>query len=410
MLTNFLITAAQASDTSTRIFHSDFHTLQLKVNGNDMLPPVIILGSDDKLTVSFDELSDDRRYLRYELLHCNALWQRDNLVAPEYLDGFNEATIDDYAFSQATTVHYVNYRLTIPNDDMQPLLSGNYLLRVFDENDPQITILQARFSISEQVMTVTASVSSRTDIDYNDSHQQLTIGIDTGTDNIDNPFTDLTVTVEQNGRQDNITTVTRPSRIAGTTAWFEHDRNLIFSAGNEYRRMEVVSVNYPGMNVEDLSYAYPYYHATLHTDEPRVDKQYSFDSTQHGRFRVREYDSDDPDTEADYIVTHFTLDAPELPAGDIFIDGDMVQRRFSPESRMVFNRATGLYEHSLLLKQGAYNYQYLMVPAGYMTGYTAPIEGDRYQTVNEYIVKVYCRRPGQRYDRLAGVTSVLSGT
>lgn len=397
------------NDTSTAIFHPSFHTLQLKVNGNEMMPPVIVLDSDDRLQISFDELSDERRYMRYELIHCDARWRRDNLLTPEYLDGFNEATIDDFAFSRATTTHYVNYSLTIPNDDMRPLVSGNYLLRVFDETEPQRTILQARFCILEPVMDVTASVSSRTDIDYNDSHQQLTIGVETGTDNINSPFTDLTVTVEQNGRQDNVAYAGTPSRIAGTTAWYEHDRNLIFPAGNEYRRMEIVSVTYPGLNVEELGYADPYYHATLYTDEPRAGRPYSYDSTQHGRFRVREYNSDDPDTEADYVVVHFALDMPQLKAGDIFLGGDMVQRRFTPESRMVYNRSSGLYENSLLLKQGAYNYQYLAVPAGTMTGSTAPIEGDHYQTVNEYLVKVYCRKPGQRYDRLVGASQVVSG-
>lgn len=45
-------------------------------------------------------------------------------VESEYIDGFNIADIEDYALSQATTVHYVNYRLSIPNRDMSPMLSG----------------------------------------------------------------------------------------------------------------------------------------------------------------------------------------------------------------------------------------------------------------------------------------------
>lgn len=398
-----------AADTSTAIFNPAFHTLQLKVNGNDMLPPVIVSDTDDHITISFDELADERRYMRYELIHCNARWQPDGLVSTEFLDGFNEAAIDDYAYSQATTVHYVNYSFTIPNEDMHPKLSGNYLVRVYDERDPEATILQARFSILEHIMNVTASVSSRTDIDYNDAHQQLTIGVDFGTDIITSPFTDLLVVVEQNGRPDNVAYASAPSRIAGTAAWYEHDRALIFPAGNEYRRMEIISVNYPGMGVAELSYADPVYHATLFTDQPRADQPYAYDQTQHGHFRIREYNSDNPDTEADYVMTHFSLDLPEQANAGIFLDGDMVQRRFSPESRMVFNRASGLYEQSLLLKQGAYNYQYLTVPAGSDAGMTSPIEGDKYQTVNSYIIKVYARRPGQRYDRLVGSASIISG-
>ena len=396
------------ADTSTRIVDPAFRALQIKVNDDDSQPAIIFLDSSDRLTISFDEIADDRRYMRYELIHCNAGWRPDGLVDTEFLDGFNEGLIEDYAFSQATLLHYVNYQLTIPNEQVSPKLSGNYLLRIYDENDRDTTLLQIRFSIVEPKMKVAADVSSRTDIDYNGSYQQLAIALDTEGTDINNPYTDIIVAIEQNGRQDNIATLTRPSRIAGTTLYWEHERDLIFEAGNEYRRMEIVSTNYPGMNVESYTYADPLYHATLLTDLPRADLPYSYDQTQFGRFRIREYNSAEPDTEADYIVTHFALEMPEQPF-DIFIDGDLVQRQFSPESRMVFNRATGRYELALLLKQGAYNYQYLAVPAGSMRGSAAPVEGNRYQTANQYLIKVYHRTPGSRYDRLVGVTMAVSG-
>lgn len=393
----------------TQILHPDFHTLQLKVNGNDQLLPVIALDSDDRLEISFDELSSDRRYMRYELIHCNALWQPDGLLPNEYTDPFNETTIDDYAFSQATAAQYVNYRLTLPNAEMPLLVSGNYLVRVYDEQSPDETLLQAAFSVVEPAMKVTGGITTRTDVDTNVGHQQLTIGIDPNGTAIHNPYADVIVAISQNGRADNAIAITGPTRMAGEVMWWEHDRRLIFPAGNEYRRMEIISTTYPGMGVDELGFAHPFYHATLYVDEPRADQPYIYDSTQHGRFRVREYNASDPDVQADYIITHFALDHPEMSGADIFIDGDMVQRRFSPESRMVFNRASHRYENAMMLKQGAYNYQYLVVPHGSLTGSAAPIEGDKYQTVNEYLVKVYLRTPGQRYDRLVGATVLTSG-
>lgn len=403
------MSASPVTDTRNALVHPSFHTLQVSVDGNEMAPPIITLGSDDRITISFDELATDRRYMRYELIHCNSRWQPDHLVAPEYLDGFNEASVDDYAFSQATSVPYVNYRITLPNPNMSMKISGNYLLRVYDENNPDRTLLQARFSVIEPAVKVNASVTSRTDIDYNDSHQQLTIAVDTEGLPVSNIFNDLLISVQQNGRTDNEAYTSHPTRLAGNVAWFEHDRNLIFPAGNEYRRMEITSTTYPGMRVSQLSYADPYYHADLFTDYPRNETSYEYDRTQHGRFKVREYNSDESDTEADYIVTHFSLDIPEQNSYDIFLDGDFLQRRFDPQSRMVLNRATGMYENAILLKQGAYNYQYLAVPHGAVTGHTAPIEGDKYQTSNEYLIKVYYREPGSRYDRLVGASMATSG-
>ena len=400
---------AEEKDTRTGVFHPSFHTLQTKINGNDQLPPVIMMDSDDVLTISFDELASDRRYMRYELLHCNALWQRDALLSPEYVDGFNEGYVNDYSFSRATLIQYVHYEIKIPDPEMKIKLSGNYLLRVYDEGNPDETLLQVRFSVCEPLMTATASVTSRTDIDYNQSHQQLTVGVDAKGVSVNNILTDVILTVEQNGRQDNIVSINHPTRIAGTVAWWEHVPALIFSAGNEYRRMEIISTNYPGMGVAAIDYVDPLYHITLNTDLPRSGEPYIFDSTQKGRFRVREYNSDSPDTEADYIMTHFSLEMPELINTDIFLDGDFTSRRFNPGSLMVYNRATGLYEAAVLLKQGAYNYEYLTVPRGSVTGSTAQVEGDFYPTANEYLVKVYLREPGARYDRMVGVTSVTAG-
>lgn len=396
-------------DMSTGVFNDRFKTLRIEVAGNPLAPPIINLHAGDRIEISFDELADDRSYLRYSLTHCNADWRPSQLVDLEYLDGFNQADVTDFAYSQATTVHYVNYRITIPNEQMRFKVSGNYLLKVWNENDPDDILLQARFMVNEGGADVTGDVTSVTDIDYNKSHQQLSIAVDSDRAKVGDPFNDLIVVVGQDGRIDNEAVLLHPLRMSGRRGYYEHQRPLIFNAGNEYRRFETVSTSFPGMGVEEISYYDPYYHFKLITDEPRANGKYAYDQTQFGRFTVREYNSAQSDTEADYVVTHFTLDMPKRDDVGLFLDGDFTSRRFDPESRMVFNRATGLYERSLLLKQGAYNYQYLAVPAGSTVGYTEMVEGDYYPTVNEYVVRVYHRLPGGRYDRLIGATVIYSG-
>ena len=76
---------------------------------------------------------------------------------------------------------------------------------------------------------------------------------------------------------------------------------------------------------------------------------------------------------------------------------------------MNYDASTGCYIADILLKQGAYNYQYLFVPDGTNVGLTAPLDGDKYQTVNEYSVSVYNRKQGERYDRMIGFGMVFSG-
>lgn len=395
-------------NTDTGIFNPRYRTITTEINGNRLVPPAITLGSDDRLTIGFDALEEDRDYLRYSIVHCNADWQPSGLVDSEVFDGFNYGDIEDYAFSRGTTVHYVHYTITLPNNDFTFRLSGNYLLRVYPENDPDDILLQVRFLVSEGAVGVGGTATSRTDIGYNDTWQQLEIVVDANSYPIRDMFGDLTLVVNQNNRLDNEVTLSHPSKVLGTRAYYEHLRELIFPAGNEYRRMETVQMTYPGMGVEEIQYHDPYYHHFLQTARPRFASSYSYDSTQHGRFFIREYNSDNSDTEADYSVVHFYLDQGRIPDADVYIDGDLTCRVLDDSSKMTYN-PDGYYEKAMLLKQGAYNYQFVTRRPGATKAETAQTEGDFYQTVNEYLVKVYYRAPGERYDRLLGYTLIFSG-
>lgn len=399
--------AAQANHTGT--VSPAFASLQVYAGDSELNDPVITLGDDDcRLTVEFDEIADDVRYMRYSITHCDASWQPSQLTETEYLDGFNEGTVDEWEFSRATTVGYVHYRIVLPNDRIRLRVSGNYVLRVYDESDPDNTLLRARFMVTEQTVGLSAEITSHTDVDYNDAHQQLSLTIDPGKVRLNDAFTDFKVVVSQNGRPDNERILMRPSRMQGGMLVYEHTPQLIFEAGNEYRRFENTSTRSTSMRIGAVEYHPPYYHAYIETDVPRNETQYLYDSTQHGKFVVREYNSTLPDTEADYLVTHFALAMPELDDADIYLDGDLVNRRYDGRSRLSYNEATGCYETALLLKQGSYNYQYLTRRRGKTEALTGPVEGDFHNTVNLYRVAVYHRFPGERYDHLAGYFTIKS--
>lgn len=415
-----------AENTSTGIFNPDFRTLTVGIEGDRLAPPIITLGSSDRLVIGFDRIAEDRDYLRYSIYHCTAGWQPSEILDSEAFEGFNYADVEDYDFSKGTTTHYVHYTITLPNKDFQFRLSGNYLLKVYPENDPDDTLLQVRFMVSEGMVNIRGDVTSRTDVDYNDSHQQLELVVDLNRYPVRDIFNDLRVIISQNGRVDNSVVISHPSRVNGTTAIYEHLRGLVFPAGNEYRRMETVQLTYPGMGVETIDFNHPYYHHILSAATPRHSKNYSYDSTQHGRFFIREYNSDSSDTEADYSVVHFTLDLLPVPGKDIYLDGDFTNRRFDESSRMRYDPESGLFYKAMLLKQGAYNYQFLTLPSDAskmkkqgdnaffnnnvnLPASTDDVEGNFYQTVNEYLVTVYYRAPGERYDRLLGYTLLYSG-
>lgn len=401
--------AIEHDDTRTQVADSRFKSLQVRLAGNDYFPPIITLNGEDKIKISFDELNEERSYLRYSVVHCNADWQPSDLLESEYVSGFNYADITDYKFSMGTLCHYVHYSFTLPNDEIKFLVSGNYLVKVYYDDDPDNILLQARFYVSENAVSVGTSVTSRTDIDYNNKHQQVSFVIDTKDYHIRNMYSDIKAFVSQNSRIDNEVMVDRPLMVSGKKITYDHNKNLIFEAGNEFRRMETVAQHGISMNVERMTFHHPFYHAQLFTDHIRDNEPYIYDRTQMGRFTIRSSEANDSDNGAEYIMTHFTLDTGgQLSNGDIYLNGEFTNNLFTPATLMKYDSSTGLYTTNLLLKQGAYNYQYLFVPHNRTQGYSS-IEGNKYQTVNEYLVRVYHRDPSARYDRLIGFGLTFSG-
>lgn len=393
-------------NTRQGIFHPDFATLKVALDRDAMAPPVIMLGSADRITVSFDEFSDEIRRMRCSLVHCNADWQPSGLTESEYLNGFNEAVIDDGEFSRATLTHYVHYSVSVPSENLDPVLPGNYLLKVYDEMFPDKVLLQARFSVCTQEVRIFASLSPRTDIDYLQSHQQLSFDIETSQSLISNLYNDLKVTVMQNFRPETAVTLTSPSAVKGHTAVYSHVPELIFDGGNEYRRMETISTSWPGMGVERIESGANGYTAYLHTDKPRSNRRYEYDQTQAGRFTIREYNSSHSDTQAEYINTVFTLSSPRLNGTEVYLEGDLTDRMLKENSRMDYDPAAKAYVKELFLKQGAYNYQYVTRKIGENHLSTEITEGNFHETDNIYTIYVYYRRPSERFDRLAGMTMV----
>jgi hypothetical protein len=150
----------------------------------------------------------------------------------------------------------------------------------------------------------------------------------------------------------------------------------------------------------------PYYHATLYPDQPRVN--YSYDEDQNGRFFIRYDMGQNSDTEADYLFVHFTLegfDSP-LPNGKFYLNGDFTYDSFSPTYSMEYNEQNRCYESVQLVKMGVYNWLYLFVPNDSHKGQTSPAEGNFYETENEYLILVYHRPFGGRYDKLVGMKSI----
>ena len=384
------------------ILDRQLHTLQVVVNDDPLQPPIMNLGGGNHLEIGLDEFSHEYHRYIYKVEHCNADWSPSTeIFESDYMNGFNGEPIEDYEKSFNTTVLYTHYSLRIPNENISLKLSGNYKLTVYnDEGDEPVPVLTACFSLVEPGVGIGATVSTNTDIDFNKSHQQVDFSVNYGLVKVIDPHRELKTVVMQNRRWDNCVVNPKPNIQAANKIEFTHNRQLIFPAGNEYHKFEILDVHVPTLNVDRMEWFDPYYHATLYPNQ--TARNYLYDEDQNGAFIIRNSDDEDVATTCDYVFTHFTLKSPQLPGGEVYLNGEWTYNRFIPEYRMTYNRETQAYEATALLKQGYYNYNYLFVPDGDTQGNSGRTDGNFYETENEYIILVYHRPNGGRYDKLVG--------
>jgi hypothetical protein len=326
----------------------------------------------------------------------------------EYMEGFPENDVENGEQSVSTLTLYTHYAFSVPNDNVKLLISGNYVVEVFDKDGNGEALVTACFSVVESKLLIDANLTATTDIDYKQKHQQLNFTIRPVGLSINQPLNELKVVVQQNHRRDNEVRNISPLSMNGDLFQYEHNKDLIFDGGNEYRRFEITTYKYPGLNVNRVEYFKPFYNAELLPSANR-STGYTYDRDQDGRFLIHSQEALVDKTGSDYYLVHFSLpmENPVLDGG-FFLNGDLVNNRLDANSKVLYNFDTHAYEKTLLLKQGAYNYQYVFRPTKGGSTSTEPVEGSYWETENEYQIYVYYHPVGERYDRLIGFRQLKS--
>ncbi len=393
------------------VYKNNIGTVLFKQEGFTLSNPLIRMHSGDRLILRFDDLDADYKYYTYTILHCDAYWQPSDLRNFEYIDGFYEDEVRDYRRSSATRVPYTHYWLTIPNNNMRPTKSGNYILKVFLDGDPDRLVLTRRFSVFEQRVTVHGHVEQANLVRYRDFMQQLTFSLQSGSYRISNPYRELKVVITQNGRWDNAITGLEPRIISGDELIYDHEEASLFEGGNEFRRFDIRSLRYLSERVHDIQSSRRHWDVYLAADKLRSYARYVTDEDINGRFQIITYDGRDDMLEGDYAWVHFHLPMPggPLERGHLYVMGALTDWHFSEENKMNYNYGEQAYELSLLLKQGYYNYQYAFIEEEGQVADIGFVEGNHSVTENDYIIYVYHRQPGDLYDRLVGVGHLNSG-
>lgn|SRR5574344_187408 len=385
------------------IISSHIASLQVTTGEEWQEPPIKVLGDRSPIYIDFDDMTHEYHRYAYKLEHCDADWSTsDQLFQSDYTSGIAEnIAIDDAEESVNTNTQYTHYRLTIPNDNFSIKMSGNYRLTVFDDNSDEI-IFKAYFLVVEPLLNVSITVSTNTDIDVNNSHQQIGMDIKYNNLSVSNPDEQIKTVILQNFRWDNCKVNIKPDYKKNDGLQWIHNRDLIFNAGNEYHKFEMVDVDHPTMGIENMDWNDNEYNAYLWANEPRLS--YVYDKDANGAFYIRNRDDVNSNTESEYINVHFFLKSPHLN-GDVFINGAWTNDQLTEPFKMKWDEEKQVYSNTMLLKQGYYSYQYVLVnPDG--ESVPVPSDGNFYQTENKYYALVYYHGNGERTDRLVGYSQV----
>lgn len=386
------------------IYNDNIKTALLYSEEDQLSPPILYLNDDEGyLTLHFDDLSAEYKNYSYQFIHCNADWKPSILQEQEYLFGFTNNYIENYSYSFNTLRRYINYELKFPNQMVSFKKSGNYILKVYQNDDPEDVILTKRFFVVEERVEINLDVHAATLARYRDYKQEVDFVINKIDWPIINPYSDLKILIRQNRRWDNAITGLQPIFIKGNYLTYDFEDDNLFNAGNEFRRFNISSLEYQAINVDGIQYENNRTHVFILPEEPRSHLRYYSQEDINGRKLIQRENSLEDHSEADYARVHFTLkrDTPYFN-GNVYVFGALSDWRIKEDYQMVYDIEDKAYKIDIGLKQGYYDYVYAFQEYGHEGADLSVVEGSHFETENDYEIFVYHRQPGDVYDRLIG--------
>lgn len=393
---------------ANRIFRNTIYSVRFHPQGQPDAIPAYALNSNTRLLLEFDDLVEDYVAYRYKIIHCNRDWTVSELGFNEYMEGLDEQEIQDYWFSNNAGIPYTSYRLSIPNKNMQPILSGNYCLIVWDPYTDEV-ILTRRFMVVDNKVAADLRLRRPTRIDQINSHHEFSVRLSYNKLRPNNAQREFSLVLLQNGRWDNAYNDFTPSFFEGNAIRYDQVGTIVFPGGNEYRQLDLRSLGFRSIQVEngyiDQEKGYVF---ELKPDIPRDGAPHIFIEDLEGAYIIQAFETANSQVDPEYVWVRFLLKMNPLMDGSTpYIFGGLSDWTLDPRFRMTYNDQLGGYTAMVLLKQGFYHYQYAAAKKGVAD--LEEIEGSHFETQNTYQLLVYYRPFGGRYDQLIGVGRAISG-
>ncbi|MCH7402998.1 type IX secretion system plug protein domain-containing protein [Belliella kenyensis] len=389
-----------------RVYEENIQSVRLFPQSSEfssqMSSPAISLQANTPLLLSFDDIAYDPDMYSVRLIHCDMNWTPSDLKENDYLEQFNEFNITDYNYSIDTRIPYIHYNFVIP----RVTKSGNYIVQVYRGREQDKTIITKRFMVFDNSVQVGAKIVPPSQTEFRRKQQQLNINLNYKAREVLDPRTALRVVIRQNQRWDNTIFNLKPTMVREdlkTVSYELFDGSNAFLAGNEFRFVDLRYVRARGNNVAKIQMEEDVVFAETMIEKIRPTAVYSQYLDMNGQYVIFNFERQNHDLEGEYILTTFNLKADGVSETP-YIVGSLSNWGTDSDAKMVLDKKTNTYQATLLLKQGWYDYQF-----AYKTndGWNmSPIEGDHFETENEYEVLVYFRDVGSRYDELVGYSNL----
>lgn len=394
------------------IYQNSIHTVLIHPMNKPLAIPVVSLAEPISLLISFDDFKNEYQDYYFSVELRNADWTAVEMSAFDYLQGFNENKISKFSVSSIATQRYYHYEFSFPNAQARPTQSGNYILKVFKNDNSNELVFTRRFFVTEDGVSMAATVQEPFDAQISKTHQKIQLVLDVKKI----PFfqTDqIKATIIQNYRYNDALTLAVPNFIRGNLLEYNSEDQFIFPAGKETRWLDIQNLRLRSDRIADINSKEKTTIITVKPDLSRASTAYYTFNDLNGGFMISNTESLQSENQNDYATVNFTYmpkDKISFMGQKLYLSGALTNNIINKEAEMIFDPALGYYKKSLLLKQGYYSYNYILRDkegSNPMNDFTET-EGNHWETENNYSIMVYYRPPGARHDHIIGFSTINS--
>jgi hypothetical protein len=393
-----------------RVYRSNIKTVQLFQYGDQQALPILNLNGTDRIQLEFDDMEGSLKNYYYTYVLCDYNWNALNINPFDYIKGFTQNRIGTYRYSSRSFTRYTHYQAILPERNSAPSRSGNYLLKVFLDGDTSKLVFTKRMYVLDQKANITADVVQPFTPQYFNTHQRIKFSASIKDINSFSAGQQVKAVILQNNRPDNAQRDITPTFVRGNSLEYNSENIGMFEAGKEWRWLDLRSFRLQSDRVERANYKKDSTDIFLKPDVDRRAERYVYFADMDGMYQITTYESINPFWQGDYATTYFSYAAPEgkpYPGKDVYLAGGFTGFDLSERWKMKYNEETRLYETNAFLKQGYYNYEYILADANDPKNNVA-LEGNYWETENIYTILVYYRSFTDRADQLIGVANLNS--